>query len=229
MPVAGFPSARRLMLAAGLCGAAASIASAACAQDQPAQSTPETVVATPILKLDQDRFFHSSAYGKTVSARFDAEVAALTEENRRLEAALEAEERDLTERRAQMRPDEFAPLATAFDAKVEEIRAAQDARYRVITRRVEEDRQRFFEAAVPVLGDLLNETGAVAILADNAIILSLTTVDITDEAAARMDTVLLTPEPAPDAPADGAPDPAPDPSGLPLLPQDVAPPTPGTP
>jgi Skp family chaperone for outer membrane proteins len=233
MPALCSRSARRLLLAAGVCGAALAAAGPSRAQDEPdpslPQSTPAIVSPTPILKLDQERLFGSSAYGKAVSARFDAETADLTEENRRLDAALEAEERALTERRAQMPPEEFAPLATAFDAKVEEIRAAQEAKYRAITRRVDEDRQRFFEAAVPVLGNLLNDTGAVAILADSAIILSLTTVDITDEAVARMDVVLPAPgpsaEPSPDAPVPPAPGPAaPSP-----LPQDEAPQSPPAP
>lgn len=186
------------------------------------------VPATPIVTLDQDRFFKDSAYGKAALARAETDASALSAENRKLEAALEAEEQDLTARRAALKPGEFAPLAAAFDTKVEEIRSAQDAKSRAITRRLEENRQHFFESAVPVLADLLRDTGAVAILADNAIILSLSALDITDEAVARMDVAMpdLPPE-AGEGPADPGPPVAPDPDE-PLLQGPAPTPVPGT-
>jgi Skp family chaperone for outer membrane proteins len=52
------------------------------------------------------------------------------------------------------------------------------------------ERQRFFEAAVPVLGDLAREAGAVAILSRQAIILSFDRIDVTDAAIARLDATL---------------------------------------
>jgi Skp family chaperone for outer membrane proteins len=209
-------------VAAALCVAAGMTPCAAVAQEAAAPEAPPAVtVPSPIVTLDQERFFRESAYGKAALARAEAEAAALSAENRKLEAALEAEERELTTRRATLKPEEFAPLSSAFDAKVEEIRAAQDAKSRAITRHLEETRQKYFESAVPVLAELLRDTGAVAILADNAIILSLSALDVTDEAVARMDLALpdLLPETpgeaGPDAPED-APGPSPEPSGPPL-------------
>lgn len=201
------------------------------AQESPAAGpgeTPAATLASPIVTLDQDRFFRSSAYGKAALARAEAEAAALSAENRKIEAALEAEERDLTTRRASLKPEEFTPLANAFDSKVEEIRAAQDAKSRAVTRHLEETRQKFFESAVPVLADLLRDTGAVAILADNAIILSLSALDITDEAVARMDAALpgLPPEDPEAAPADAAPAPTEPPEPLLQGPTPTPPPTP---
>jgi Skp family chaperone for outer membrane proteins len=207
-------------VAAVLCVAAGMSPCAAAAQDAPAPDAPPAVtVPSPIVTLDQERFFKDSAYGKAALARAEAEAAALSAENRKLEAALEAEERELTTRRATLKPEEFAPLSSAFDAKVEEIRAAQDAKSRAITRHLEETRQRYFESAVPVLAELLRDTGAVAILADNAIILSLSALDVTDEAVARMDLAL--PDLPPDEAGPGAAEPSPEPSGPRL--QDPAP------
>lgn len=191
--------------AAGLCGALWPFAVMA-QTDGPAVITPPAeTAAPPILTLNQDRLYRDSAFGRAALARAEAEAADLSAENRRLEAALEAEERALTDRRAALSPEDFAPLAAAFDQKVEEIRAAQDAKSRAITRQLDDDRKRFFETALPVLGELLNDTGAVAILADSAIILSLSSLDITDEAIARIDLVLTAPDPAPPAPAPDAP------------------------
>lgn len=167
----------------------------------------------PLLTLDQDRMFRESAWGAAAVHAAEAAALALSAENRGIERELEQEERALTEQRAQMTPQDFAPLARAFDEKVEEFRQSQDAKSRAISRRLDEDRQRFFELAVPVLVELLDDHAAVAIIADDAVILSLTSADVTDEAIALMDQRLPAPEPgAPaQAPAAGSvPDPAPD-------------------
>ncbi len=155
-----------------------------------------------ILTLNQDRFFTESAYGKAVDAAYKAENAALLAENRRIEAQLEAEERELTERRKTMTPADFAPLAAEFDTRVEEIRRAQDAKSRSIGQRHDERRRRFFEAAAPVLAQLLSDEGAVAILSNQAVVLSLSAVDITDEAILRVDSVLPADLPEPGPPPD---------------------------
>ena len=73
---------------------------------------------------------------------------------------------------------------------MERIRAEQDAKARDLTRARDEDRQAFFRAVVPVLGDLLVERKAVAILDKSAVILSLTAIDVTDEAIAKVDAAL---------------------------------------
>lgn len=192
----------------GLAGALflAVVAGPVPAQDAPPSgpvAEESSVAATQILTLDQDRLFRESLWGRAALARAEAETSALAAENRRIETALETEERDLTERRPTMAPEDFAPLAAAFDAKVEEIRAAQDAKSRAITRQLETDRQRFFEAALPVLGQLLETTGGLAILSDQAIILSRKSIDITDTAILRMNEAL--PAPGDVVPPEGTP------------------------
>lgn len=184
-----------------------------------AQELPPLSLSAPavVVTLDQHRLFEESAYGRAVIARFEAEKAALLAENRRIEAELEQEERALTERRQSMTPEEFAPLAAAFDARVVEIRATQDAKSEALSATRERDEQEAFQAALPVLARLLQDSGAVAILADDAVILSLAAVDITDRAIARLDVEL--PPPAPDgdrddedpAPQEATPDTAPAP------------------
>jgi Skp family chaperone for outer membrane proteins len=188
---------RALFVAAAL----ALAAGAAPAQDPPAGP------ATAILTLDQDRLFAASAFGRQSLASVEAEAQALQAENRGIEAALEAEERQLTERRAAMAPEEFRAAADAFDEKVKGIRAAQTAKARDLAQQRDLARQRFFEAAAPVLAGLMTERGAVAILDRSAIILSFDRVDITDLAIERVDAVLA------GAAGQAAPEAAPDPGG----------------
>lgn len=197
-------SARRLLCSLGVVMA---LAVPVVAQD------PSGIVQAPILMMDRDRLFAETLYGRAVEAQFQADSQTLIAENLRLEQALEEEERALTDKRASLPAAEFQSLATAFDQKTEAIRAAQDQKSRAITSKREQDQQRFLQAAIPVLGDLMREAGAVAIFDQNTVILSLRGVDITDAAIARIDAVLgdgsgpAVPQQAPaadPAPADGA-------------------------
>ena len=159
------------------------------------------VAAPVILTLDQERLFSGSAFGKATLAAEAAATRDLAAENLAIEQRLEGEEKDLTQRRTTLPAAEFAPLAAEFDRRVEQIRSAQDAKSRDIAARRDQDRQRFFQAAVPALGNLLAEKGAVAILDKGAIILSLSALDVTEAAIARVDAALgdgtLPPAPAP--------------------------------
>lgn len=161
--------------------------------DQPAAAP----VLAPVLTLDQERFFVESAFGRASLERERQALRALEEENKRIEAELIAEEQALTELRQTLAPEEFTARAEAFDRKVEQIRDAQDAKAEALTAARDADRQAFLQAAIPVLGDLLGDRNAVAILDKTMIILSLSAIDVTDEAIARVDSVLATEAPAP--------------------------------
>lgn len=172
----------------------------------PEVAAPQTAA---ILTLDQERLFAESAFGKAVLALEAAATGDLAAENLKIEQTLEAEEKDLTTRRATLPAAEFATLAAAFDVRVEKIRTDQDAKARAIAHRRDEDRKRFFQAAIPVLGALLSENGAVAILDKGAIILSLSAIDVTEAAIARVDAALgdgSTLPPVPEKATDPVPD-----------------------
>ena len=155
-------------------------------------------VSAPLLTLDQDRFFLQSDFGKAVIERERTATAALEQENKRIEAGLVAEEQALTEERKTLPPKEFAAKAEAFDQKVERIRSEQDAKARQLTDTRDDDRKAFLKAAVPVLGELLGRKKATAILDKNLVILSLSAVDVTDEAIEMVNAALAEkPVPAP--------------------------------
>lgn len=163
-----------------------------------------SALRAPFLTINIDRLYAKTLYGKGVEARFKADSDALIAENLRLEKALEAEERDLTDRRATLAPADFKPLAAAFDAKAEQIRAAQLAKSRSIAAKREAEQQRFLEVARPILVQLMQEAGAVALVNENMVIAKVSGIDITDAAIARIDAVLGDGRTAPSgaAPAD---------------------------
>jgi Skp family chaperone for outer membrane proteins len=147
-------------------------------------------VAAPLLTLDQDRFFLESDFGKAAIARERTATDALEQENKKIEAELVAEEQALTVDRKTLPTDEFTAKADAFDQKVERIRAEQDAKARSLTETRDTDRKAFLKAAVPVLGELLGQKKATAILDKNLVILSLSAVDVTDEAITLVNAAL---------------------------------------
>lgn len=174
-----------------LMAAALAVATPLAAQvTTPAPTDGPSGTFSSVVMLDRERLFEDSQMGRAILARIEAASAELIAENRRLEAALEAEERSLTDQRAALPPEQFRTLARDFDTKVEDLRVAQEVKSRSVTRMRDTEQQRFFELAVPVLGALMQDLGAVAIIDRSAVILSFDRIDITDQAIARLDAEL---------------------------------------
>lgn len=145
---------------------------------------------SPILVVDLNRLFNETLFGERVASELEAESADLAAENRRIEAELTAEEKDLTERRAGMAPGDFRDAADAFDMKVQRIRAEQEAKARALADENENAQRRFLGAARPVLERLMRESGASVLLDTRAVLLSSDVVDVTDQAVTRVDDAI---------------------------------------
>lgn len=161
---------------------------------------------SPILTIDQDGMFNGSLFGQRIQREATEAGQMLSDENRVIQRALEAEEIALTEKRNLMTPEAFSPLADAFDEKVQSIRLAQDQKSRDITRQVEEGQQEFMQQALPVLSAIVRERQALAILEASSVFLSSESIDITREAIQRIDAevgdgLAPTPDPAPETPS----------------------------
>jgi Skp family chaperone for outer membrane proteins len=175
--------------AAQICGLLVLLAGAGLPLPVSAQ-TAEVPASTPILTLDQDALYLRSLYGQALRARIAEEVAKVEEQTRRIDAELEAEERELTQKRSEMTLEEFAPLARAFDDKVQRLRAENLAATETVRKKEQEGRAEFIAVASEVVGDYMVERGAVAIIDKGAVIVSLLGLDVTDAVVARIDQVL---------------------------------------
>lgn len=175
---------------------------------QPVAAQDPGLIRSPILSLDQDRMFAQSDFGRAVEAALQADGTMLEAENRRIEAELEAEEKDLTVRRPAMSAEAFRALSDAFDTKVQRIRNEQTAKARALGQRSEDAQRQFIEAARPVLEQLMVEAGAVVVIDPRSVVMSLNAIDVTDAAIRRINVMIgdgRTPprQPAPTpAPAD---------------------------
>ncbi|ASM72515.1 MULTISPECIES: OmpH family outer membrane protein [Roseobacteraceae] len=163
------------------------------AQEQPAPTpapAQRSAVQTPILTIDTERLFSQSAFGLRVAREIEERGAALSAENRSIEAELGAEEQELTEKRSAMEPGAFRVLADAFDQKVQDTRRAQEAKGRELSQLLEKEQIAFLNTAAPILESLMRDSGAGVILERRSVFLSANAIDITDAAIARINTAL---------------------------------------
>lgn len=144
-------------------------------------------VMAPILTLDQDRLYLESAWGQRAQAVLTAEGDKIAAENERLTRLLSREEADLTERRAGLPAAEFRRLAENFDIRATEIRRARAEVVQALNAWAEEDRVAFFRAALPAMGQAMQDRGAVAVLDRRTVFVSLDAIDVTEDLVAVMD------------------------------------------
>lgn len=143
-----------------------------------------------ILTISADRVFSESRFGQRVAADVDAQSVILAAENRRIEAELTAEEKDLTLRRPDMKAADFRVLADAFDKKVQLNRETQESKARALNQIVDSARVKFLQAVRPILEELMREAGAGVILERSSVFLSANSTDITDLAIERIDAAI---------------------------------------
>lgn len=140
-----------------------------------------------VLTVDQERLFVESAWGKRAKEALEEKGGRIEAENERLAQQLSDEEAKLTRQRETMDPAEFRRLAEAFDTRATEIRRARAQVVQELNAEAEADRNAFFQAASPIMGELMQRRGAVAVLDRRTVLVSLDSIDITDELIAELD------------------------------------------
>jgi Skp family chaperone for outer membrane proteins len=164
---------------------------------------PTNQIATSILTVDIERLLSQSLFGQRLAQTHANQSEALGLEHRRIAEDLRAEELALTVQRSVMAADVFRSEAEAFDEKAQDIRRAQDAKVRELELSLVQGRDQFLEVTRPILGQLMMDRGAYAILDRRSVLLSLGSIDVTDDAIARIDAAIgdgavAAPETSPD-------------------------------
>jgi Skp family chaperone for outer membrane proteins len=162
----------------------------AAAQQDTSPFVRQDAVISAIVTVDIDRLFTQSQFGERISREFNEAGTALSIENRRIADALREEELALARQRPDMDPDVFRTEAAAFDEKTQGIRRTQDAKREALDASLTEGRTQFIEVSRPILGELMVDRGAFAILDRRSVVLSLGSVDVTDEAIARINATI---------------------------------------
>jgi Skp family chaperone for outer membrane proteins len=164
-----------------------------------AQTTPETSTTqtqqggqrqASVLVLDQDRLFDTSLFGQRAEFEFQIALRQLNEENLQIAADLSAEEQRLTDLRDTYPVEEFRLLTREFNDNVQLIRARQNAKTLDLQAQRDAVRARFFDAIIPILGQMIEDQNADAILDARGILLWGDHADITELARVRVDEAL---------------------------------------
>ena len=148
------------------------------------ESNNNVVVAT----LDQEGLFRNSLFGQRVFKEVSDKSDILLEQELLLQSQLETEESLLTVERKKISTESFAKLASAFDQKVQKIRAETTQNRMKLSEYAESERIRFFKVILPVLMQLSDEFGITTLIDHRMIILSLN--NITDAAIERVDKTI---------------------------------------
>lgn len=179
----------RLWLAVAL----SSLAGVAAAQQTPeiiGGETGQAQIARTVLTVDIERVFAQSQFGQRIAAELTAAGEELSLENTRIAAELREEELALAARRPEMEIDVFLREAEAFDLRAQEIRRTQDAKEAALEEAFNNGRAQFLTVTRPILGELMEVNGAVAIFDRRSVLLFLPQIDITNEAILRIDAAL---------------------------------------
>jgi Skp family chaperone for outer membrane proteins len=143
----------------------------------------------PFVIINQERLLTDSQRGRALLAEQEAARDRLRSEARAIDSAFEAEERELTEARATLEPEEFRALADDFDARVVTARRDQDARSAALAQEFDAGRRRFYSAIAPILVQLMERRGALAVLDGNSVLLAAQELDITEATIAEIDAM----------------------------------------
>lgn len=181
-----------LMAAAGGAGAQqeGTAAPALPLQGAQAPADPVEVPASPIVTVDQDALFAKSAWGRRTQRMLEETGSAVAAENERLATQLATEEASLTDQRPSLDPAEFRRRAEAFDARATAVRRERAQVVDDLNDWAEADRAAFYRAALPLMGEMMAERGAVAVLDRRTVFVSLDAIDMTDALVARLDADL---------------------------------------
>jgi len=144
----------------------------------------------PVLIVDSERLFVETLYGQRLSSELAAQATALQAENDRIVETLTLEERSLTVRRPEMDPQEFRAEAEAFDRKVQDVRRVRDAKNVELQVANAEARSRFEQRVQGIVAGIMIERGAVLVLEQRNVVLSVRAANITDDAIVRIDAEL---------------------------------------
>ncbi|MCV2892151.1 OmpH family outer membrane protein [Lentibacter sp. XHP0401] len=153
--------------------------------DQPLSNSQSEVVI-----VDPNRLFSETLFGQHISEQLEAEAEELAANNRRIEEELRTEERDLTEQRPTMSPEDFRDTAEAFDQKVQAIRRERLDRARELEEKRASAEARFLATAQSALVELMNERGANILLDMRSVILRDNAIDITNDAVRKIDEAI---------------------------------------
>tara|TARA_B100000963_G_scaffold115670_1_gene100754 strand:- start:67 stop:594 length:528 start_codon:yes stop_codon:yes gene_type:complete len=143
-----------------------------------------------LFTVDMSKLFRSSDFGKDIISANNKARKELQNENEELETRLLSEEKELSEQRKILSPDEFRPKALEFDKKVSIIRTEQGEKEVNLKNKARKEESEFYKRIYPLLYELLSARGGLVLIDQRNVILWDSSVDITDDAIKLINQVL---------------------------------------
>ncbi len=180
---------------------AAAVVVACLATPDPVFSQARVQQPATFLFINQERILTDSAAGQALLKEEEAATQQLRAEAREIDQAFEAEERRLNDLRRDMDNDEFRKIADDFDAQVIAAREEQDRRSNALAQELERNRRQFYSSVAPILVEVMERFGALAIFDEKSVLLADQSLNITDAVIAEIDAkntdaTIPPPEPA---------------------------------
>jgi Skp family chaperone for outer membrane proteins len=147
-------------------------------------------VTPQILVFDMNRIYFETLYGRRIAEDLNQAAIVVQAENDQIVATLTEEESSLTVRRPTMTPEDFRAAADAFDAKVQEVRRARDAKNVELQAANAEQRATFEDRVQGIIANVMLERGAVIVLEQRSVVMSVRAANITDDVIVRADAEL---------------------------------------
>lgn len=153
----------------------------------PTEENSEGYLASLVLTVDQERLFAESAWGKRVALEIEEKGRTILAENKRIEKQMSDDEADLTDSRDALDPAEFRKKAEAFDTRAMEVRRERASIVQKLNAQPQEERTAFLQAALPIMGEVMQRREAAVVLDRRTVFVSLEAIDITDELIEEID------------------------------------------
>ncbi len=148
----------------------------------------EQLIKSSILVLSQDELFKKSAPGKALLEIFEERRSKLLSEASEIEQKFIAEEKNLTQKRALLKPEDFQVLAEEFDVKVEKMRNSRANKDRKLQQDFTAWRKKFVQIALPIVREQMSRFNALVVLdTNNRGLIYDKKVDVTDVIIKRLD------------------------------------------
>ena len=167
-----------------LAAAFLALAGGAAAQDQFPIGT--SVPQAQILTIDSSRLLPGTLLGQSILSALAQEREAFAAESERIAAEFREEELALTEQRDTLPREEFAKLAEEFDLRVQAARLERDEGEAALAAQAESQEVLFLREVRPILGQIMDEAGAVVLLESETVLLRNGAIDVTTLAITRI-------------------------------------------
>ena len=135
-----------------------------------------------LFTVDMSKIYRSSDFGKDIISANNKARQELQNENEELESRLLSEEKELSEQRKILSPNEFRPKALEFDEKVSIIRTEQGEKEVILKNKARKEESEFYKRIYPLLYELLLARGGLVLIDQRNVILWDSSIDITDDA-----------------------------------------------